>query len=87
MDGDWVKAMRLNTELVERAMGYSYRDLRDRLKDRGAIASGVSGVGPTLAAIAPTARLPVLIEALPEDDADRRSVAFSHARATLGEGL
>jgi shikimate kinase len=87
MDGDWVKAMRLNTELVERAMGYSYRDLRDRLKDRGAIASGVSGVGPTLAAIAPTARLPVLIEALPEDNAERRSVAFSHARATLGEGL
>lgn len=85
MDGDWAKAMRINTELVERAMGYTYRALRDRLRARGAIASGVSGLGPTLAAIAPTSRLPDLVEALPADDAERRLVPFSRGCATEGE--
>ena len=85
MDGDWAKAMRINTELVERAMGYPYRELRDRLRERGAIASGVSGFGPALAAIAPVARLSDIVEALPDDDAEKRLVSFSHSRATGGE--
>lgn len=76
LDGDWTKAMRINTELVERAMGYSYRELRDHLRERGAIASGVSGFGPTLATIAPTARLADLVHELPKDNAEKRVVPF-----------
>jgi len=76
LSGDWVSAMRLNTELVERTLHYPYRALRERLEQGGAIASGVSGLGPTLAVIAPTSRLPELAEVLPKDRAERRQVAF-----------
>jgi len=79
MDGDWVKAMRINTELVERAMGYSYRSLRERLQEHGAIASGVSGFGPTLASIAPSQRLDGIARELPTDDAEKRVVRFARA--------
>ncbi|MGD0588188.1 MAG: shikimate kinase [Thermoplasmata archaeon] len=75
--GDWFTAMRLNTQLVERAMGYSYEGIRDRLRSHGALASGVSGLGPTLAAIAPTDRLAELIRALPSDDARKIVVPFT----------
>lgn len=76
MDGDWVKAMRINTELVERTMGYSYRELREHLRSRGAIASGVSGLGPTLATIAPIDRIPDLVREFPPDRAEKRPVPF-----------
>lgn len=79
MDGDWVNAMRINTELVERAMGYSYRSLRDHLRDHGAIASGVSGFGPALAVIAPSDQLENLARELPKDDAEKRLVRFAWA--------
>jgi len=74
--GEWALAMRLNTELVERVMGYSYASLRGRLRDEGAVASGVSGLGPTLAAIGPIARLPAIERALPADDAQRIVIPF-----------
>ena len=76
LEGDWTRAMRLNTELVERTMGYSYRTLRNKLEQRGAIASGVSGLGPTLAAIAPTSHLSRLAGQLPDDGAERKLVSF-----------
>ena len=85
LNGDWTKAMRINTELVERTMGYSYRSIRERLERRGAIASGVSGLGPTLAVIAPTARLPQLAELLPKDGAEHRRVPFHRSSPTGGE--
>ena len=85
MDGDWPRAMRLNTELVERVMGYSYVGLRDRLRERGAIASGVSGLGPTLAVIAPRGRLPDIVREFPSDSAARRWVPF--ARSLLEGGV
>lgn len=84
LDGDWALAMRINTELVERTMHYGYRALRERLEQRGAIASGVSGLGPTLAVIAPTARLPELAELLPRDRAERRLVPFSRNSSNGG---
>ena len=87
MDGDWVRAMRLNTELVERAMGYSYEKVRDRLASRGAIASGVCGLGPALAAIGPTERLSDLVAEFPPDDSERRIVAFSRPDPSGGEVL
>ncbi|HTT44725.1 MAG TPA: shikimate kinase [Thermoplasmata archaeon] len=77
MDGDWARAMEINTALVERAMGYSYQALRDRLQGLGAIASGVCGLGPALAAIAPTERLPALLDALPADGSQRLLTRFA----------
>lgn len=78
LEGDWTRAMRLNTELVERTMGYSYRPLRSKLEQRGAIASGVSGLGPALTVIAPSAHLAELADELPNDGAERRLVSFLH---------
>lgn len=77
VEGDWRGAMRLNTEIVERALGYSYEAMRERLRTHGALASGVSGLGPTLATIAPTPRLDELRDALPHDDAQRLVVPFA----------
>lgn len=84
MSGDWVTAMRVNSELVERAMGYAYGEIRDRLRSHGAIASGVSGVGPTLAAVAPWQLLPDLLEVFPSDRAQRFAVRFTQTTVTEG---
>lgn len=84
MDGDWVSAMRINTELVERTMGYPYGELRERLRTHGAIASGVSGLGPTLAAIGPSERLPELLDVLPSDRAHKVIVPFTRTSALEG---
>ncbi|HYK92926.1 MAG TPA: shikimate kinase [Thermoplasmata archaeon] len=46
-----LEAMERNSELVERSMGYPYAGLRERLREAGALASGVSGLGPALAVI------------------------------------
>jgi shikimate kinase len=61
----YATAMNGNTELVEHALGYSYRTLRQRLRERGAIAAGVSGMGPTLAAIVRPSHAGSVAEALP----------------------
>jgi len=83
--GDWTTAMRINTELVERTMGYAYEDIREQLQSHGAVASGVSGLGPTLAAIAPADRLPDLVRALPSDRASKLVVPFTRKPAIGGE--
>ncbi|HXY12277.1 MAG TPA: shikimate kinase [Thermoplasmata archaeon] len=84
MDGDWARAMQLNTELVERTMGYSYENLRHRLRDHGAIASGVSGLGPTLATIAPGGSVSELLAELPSDPAQTRVVSFLQPGSETG---
>ena len=76
LSGDPFEAMRRNTELVERAMGYRYRELRERLDAAGAIASGVSGLGPTLAIVAPIDVAERVQDALPPTHAFRRTVSF-----------
>lgn len=76
LEGDWATAMRINSEIVERTMHYPYRSLRERLEGHGAVASGVSGLGPTLATIAPTSHLSELSELLPRDRGERRLVPF-----------
>lgn len=53
--GAWEEAMELNSELVEHHMGYRYGELRAEARRRGAVAVGVSGLGPALAAVAPRA--------------------------------
>lgn len=76
-EGDWIRAMRLNTELVEQVMGYSYDRLRRRLEEKGAAACGVSGLGPALAVIAPAQRLPEIVREFPSDGAWRSVVSFA----------
>ena len=75
--GDWAGAMRTNTELVERVIGYDYAGLRTRLDASGAVASGVSGLGPAFAVIGPRDRLSALLEVLPAANGSRRIVSFS----------
>jgi shikimate kinase len=68
--------MRRNTELVESVVGYPYAELRDRLRRAGALASGVSGMGPALASIAEASDAIRVLEAMPADAGERRIVAF-----------
>ena len=85
VSGDWVKAMEANTLLVERVMGLDYGPLRAELSRRGAIASGVSGMGPALAAVAPKDRLPDVIAAFPGITDRRRTVSFSSPSSAVQE--
>lgn len=65
--GDWTEAMDRNTRLVERVMGYDYRDLRARALREGAVASGVSGLGPALASFVPRRYAAAVLSAMPEE--------------------
>jgi shikimate kinase len=78
--GEWVGAMRMNTEIVERVIGYDYGGLRARLDEHGAVASGVSGLGPAFAAVGPRERLSEMLETLPEPNGSRRVVSFAAHR-------
>ncbi|MGI0155689.1 MAG: shikimate kinase [Thermoplasmata archaeon] len=82
--GEWAAAMEANSELVERVIGYDYSGLRAELHRRGAVASGVSGMGPALAAVAPPDRLSEILRAFPGDAADRRTLSFSEVSAFDG---
>lgn len=74
--GEWERAMQANTALVERAMGYRYAPLHAAVRNAGAIASGVSGLGPTFAAVAPERRLTTIVRALPRTGM-RRAARFA----------
>jgi shikimate kinase len=86
IDGDWKAAMQLNTEVVERLMGYEYGAARAELLREGAVACGVSGLGPALAAIVPTDRLDSVAARLPGPPAEHRSLGFARARSLAPEG-
>ncbi len=85
-EGRWWPAMDRNTELVESVMGYDYADLRERLRQAGALASGVSGLGPALACVAPRERVAELLELLPADGGERLRVALSATSDLRAEG-
>lgn len=82
--GDWPRAMQLNSELVERVLGYDYGPVRAELRRRGAYASGVSGLGPTLAVVASADRLDAVMAGLPDGPAERRVVPFASALIARG---
>lgn len=67
--GEWLAALEANTELVERVMGYDYRPLRRALERLGALGSGVSGLGPTLATLVPKSRVRDLVRGHPAGSA------------------
>jgi shikimate kinase len=80
IDGDWRGAMEHNTLLVERVMGYDYAAARTSLRATGAVAVGVSGLGPTLAAVAPTAQLRDVAARLPGTSGEHRVLGLSRVR-------
>ncbi len=84
--GKWWSAMEHNTVLVERVLGLAYAELRGRLRERGAIASGVSGLGPALAAVAPSARAAEVLAALPSSDGARLRVPLGGSAEPVGSG-
>jgi shikimate kinase len=83
LDRDWAGAMGANSELVEHALGYSYGRLRAALVGAGALAAGVSGLGPTVAVVAPVGRLARMLRLLPRQGR-RRVVRFSTAARREG---
>ena len=68
--GDALAAMSANTGLVERIVGYDYAGLRAELQTRGALGSGVSGLGPALAIVSPPERLSGVLRGLPPGEGD-----------------
>jgi shikimate kinase len=74
--GDLLGAMTRNTTLVEKVMGYEYGPLRESLRRLGAVGSGVSGMGPTIAAIAPVSAIPRVLGGLPSGSGELLNVAF-----------
>ncbi|MCI4365803.1 MAG: shikimate kinase [Thermoplasmata archaeon] len=70
-------AMARNTRLVERLMGYDYGPLRTELLSHGAVAVGVSGLGPALAAMVPSAHVTEVMAALPRGAGERCSVRLT----------
>jgi len=77
LDGDWTRAMEVNSSLVERVMGYRYGPLHAAVERAGAVASGVSGLGPAFAAVAPTERLPAILRRLPSTGRRRSLRVFT----------
>jgi shikimate kinase len=63
--GDYLEGLEQNSELVESVMGYAYAPIRRRLREAGALASGVSGLGPTLAVLVERPRVDAVRAALP----------------------
>ncbi|MCI4346238.1 MAG: shikimate kinase [Thermoplasmata archaeon] len=50
-DGNLLPALERNTRAVERALGIDHRPLHDELRRKGALASGVTGLGPSVAVV------------------------------------
>ncbi|HLY77231.1 MAG TPA: shikimate kinase [Thermoplasmata archaeon] len=84
--GNWAEAMTLNTELVERVMGYDYRGLRAELRRQGAVMCGVSGMGPTVAALVPALAVERVAAQFPADRGEVRSVDIRRGETLPAEG-
>ncbi|MGC2289886.1 MAG: shikimate kinase [Thermoplasmata archaeon] len=84
--GRWAEAMALNTELVERVMGYDYAGLRSELLKSGATMCGVSGMGPTLAVLVPRVSVDAVVAQLPTDRGQILQADIRPGDGTVGEG-
>lgn len=83
--GHYAEAMRQNGRLVEPTLELDYAELRERLSQHGALAASVSGLGPTLAVVAPWELLPRLRELVPPSTGHREAVRLvPRARRTAG---
>ena len=84
--GDFWSAMELNSELVERVMGYDYAALRLELRVEGALGAGVSGLGPALVTVAPGPRMPRLLAVLERHPGQRLRVPVTRAESPAPRG-
>ncbi len=80
--GDLLGAMERNTELVESVLGYDYADLRHQLRRSGAAASGVSGLGPSLAVLVAPERVESVRAVIAPRGGEVRMVDFRPRAAT-----
>jgi shikimate kinase len=76
LEGRYLEAMEINTREVERAVGLDYSHLRRRLRERGAQAAGVSGMGPTLVAVVRADRADALAGEFPRHRGATRVLGF-----------
>ncbi len=67
LEGHLAPALDANGLLVESAMGYDFTEIRAAMGRAGAIAAGVSGMGPALVAVGPPDRLPSIGAVLPAE--------------------
>ena len=81
--GRFWDAMDRNSRLVEETMGYDRARLRARLRAAGALGSGVSGLGPAFAAVAPSDRMSEVLEVLRQEEGEVRRARLLRA---VGEG-
>jgi shikimate kinase len=72
--GDIPGAMARNSRAVERALGLDYERLRRASRAAGAIAGGISGMGPAFAALAPRTEVARVAAALPSEEGEVRTV-------------
>ena len=84
-EGRWEEAMSANSRLVESLMGYDYAPLRGALAAAGARAVGVSGMGPTVAAICDSPALGAVLSALPRGTGDVIVTRFTDSGRLGGE--
>ncbi len=68
--GDPLAAMEANTRVVEAAVGYDYGAIRTELARGGALGSGVSGLGPTLASVVTADRVSAVLRGLPPGEGE-----------------
>lgn len=85
LHGDLAQAMERNSEIVEEVMGYPYAQLRASTRARGAVAQGVSGMGPAFAALAPSGVIDEVLSALPPRGGDRMTTPLSPGILNLGD--
>jgi shikimate kinase len=67
--GEFLKAMKFNSLVVERALGYDYAKIREAALSKGAQAAGVSGNGPAVAFVVPRELTPQVASVLPWKEA------------------
>lgn len=64
LSGAWPEAMERNSALVEQVLGYPYAGLRSACRQAGALAAGVSGLGPAFAVLTAPAAAPAIVDRL-----------------------
>jgi shikimate kinase len=84
--GDYMAAMSCNTVIVERVLGRSHRSLHEALLAHGALASGVSGLGPTIAALVPAHAAAAVSSVFPSIEGEVRIVAVGAAATSQDVG-
>jgi len=77
LEGRWWEAMAINSELVEEVVGYAYATLRADLASRGALGSGVSGLGPAFAAISEPPHEAEVLGAMPKERGTVRALSVA----------